>query len=186
MKAIILDTETTGLLLPSTAPLEKQPRIVELGLVVVENGKLISEHNWLINPERPIPADATKVSGITDEMVADKPKFRELLAEIEEIFGGTEMLICHNAPFDTGMLKNELLMCSRTGFPWPAEIICTVQEFLPVFGKRPKLTKLYEHFMDVPLAQTHRANDDARAVFEILDKVKFFDQLGYGEKTKKG
>ncbi len=178
MKAVIFDTETTGLLLPSSAPLEKQPRIIELGIAVVIDGKLASEHNWLINPEMEISAEITKITGITNEDLVGKPLFRQLLGEIEEVFGGSDYGFAHNAPFDVGMLTNELKRCGRTGFPWPTEIICTAQEYTPVMGKRPRLINLYEYVMGRPLAQTHRASDDAMAVFEVLQKDKFFDQLG--------
>lgn len=177
MKAVIFDTETTGLLLPSSAPLEKQPRIIELGVAVVIDGKLEASHNWLINPEMEISDEITKITGITNEDLVGKPLFRQLLGEIEEAFGGSDYGIAHNAPFDVGMLTNELALCSRTGFPWPKEIICTVQEFTPLMGKRPKLVHLYENVMGKPLAQTHRALDDAMAVFEVLEKYRFFDQL---------
>jgi len=56
-------------------------------------------------------------------------------------------------------------------------MICTVQEYHHLFGKRPKLTALYEHIIGRPLAQTHRALDDAMAVFEILDKDNFFVKM---------
>ena len=177
MKAVIFDTETTGLLLPSSAPLEKQPRIIELGIVVVEDGKKTGEHNWLIYPECEISAEITKITGITNEDLQGKPLFRQLLAEIEDVFGNSDMGIAHNAPFDVGMLTNELKLCCREGFPWPTEMICTAQEYTPMFGKRPRLIHLYEKVMGRPLAQTHRAIDDALAVFEVLEQDKFFQQL---------
>lgn len=176
-RTVIFDTETTGFLLPSSVPLEKQPRIIELGIVVVEDGKKVDEHNWLINPECQITAEITKITGITNDDLKDKPIFRELLGEIEDAFGIADYGFAHNAPFDVGMLKNELARCGRTGFPFPKEMICTVQEYYHLFGKRPKLTALYEHIIGRPLAQTHRALDDAMAVFEILDKDNFFMQM---------
>jgi DNA polymerase III epsilon subunit-like protein len=177
MKAVIFDTETTGLLQPATMPLEKQPRIIELGIVVVEDGKKISEHNWLINPECWLPEVITKITGITDADLDGAPKFRELLPEIEAVFGGSDYGFAHNAPFDVGMLTNELAMCSRTGFPWPTVTICTAQEYTHVLGYRPRLINLYEHIIGLPLAQTHRALDDALAIWDILERDKFFDTL---------
>ena len=177
MRCIVWDCETTGLLLPSSAPLEKQPRIIELGIVVVEDAQKVAEYNWLINPDCEITAEITKITGITNEDLADKPKFRELLGEIEEAFGVSDFGFCHNAPFDVGMMKNELARCARTGFPFPKEMICTAQEYTHVMGKRPRLIHLYEHIMGVPLAQTHRALDDAIAVYEVLEKDGFFFKL---------
>lgn len=179
MKAIIFDTETTGLLLPSSAPLEKQPRIIELGAILVstETG-IVGELTQLINPEMEISAEITKITGITNEDLVGKPTFKEYLPTLRAFFDGADMLICHNAPFDSGMLRNDLKRAGCDDFPWPAETICTAQEYTPVVGKRPRLLQLYEIIMGKPLAQTHRALDDAMAVYEILDKDKFFSQLG--------
>ena len=168
--ALIFDTETTGLLLPKAADLNKQPRIIELALARVEHGKIVSEHEWLIDPECVISAEITKITGITNEMVAGKQKFRELLGEIEEAFAGADTLIAHNAPFDVGMLTTELQRCERTGFPWPLATMCTVQEFMHLKGRRLKLTQLYELKLGKVLAQTHRALDDVIALAEICVK----------------
>lgn len=176
-KDLVFDTETTGLPLPRSAPLTKQPKIIELGVVVVMNGKLHSEHNWLINPGEPISAEITKITGITNEDLVGKPSFRDLLPEIEEVFADAENCMAHNMPFDQGMLEFELERLARTGFPWPRNMICTAQEYAPLFGRRPRLVQLYERIMGVPLPQTHRALDDARALFDTIHKDKFFDKL---------
>lgn len=177
MKAVIFDTETTGLLLPKAVPLEKQPRIIELGVVVVVDGELHEMHNWLIDPEQEISAEITKITGITNEDLAGKPKFRDILPAVEEVFAGADLGIAHNAPFDVGMMSNELLRCQREGFPWPAETLCTIQEYRHLFGKRMKLLQLYEKILGKPLAQTHRANEDAYAVYEVLAADNFFKKL---------
>lgn len=178
MKAIIFDTETTGLLLPSVAPLEKQPRIIELGALAVSESGVIGELSQLLDPQMEISAEITKITGIKNEDLVGKPTFAEFLPQLIEFFKDADMLICHNAPFDSGMLKNDLRRAGCEDFPWPAEIICTAQEYTPVLGHRPKLLTLYERIMGKPLAQTHRALDDAMAVYEILDKDKFFTQIG--------
>lgn len=178
IKVVIFDTETTGLLKPSAMPLEKQPKIIELGIVVVEDGKKTGEYNWLIDPEEQITAEITKITGIKNEDLIGKPKFREILSEIEEVFAGSNYGIAHNAPFDVGMLTNELLRCARTGFPWPEEVLCAVQEYRHEFGgKYCKLVALYEKKMGRPLAQTHRALDDALALYELLHQDNFFVRL---------
>jgi DNA polymerase-3 subunit alpha (Gram-positive type) len=176
MKIIVWDTETTGLPLPSSAPLEKQPRIIELGVVVVVGGKVESTHNWLINPEQQISDEITKITGIKNEDLFGKPTFGQLLGEIEEVFGHSDFGIAHNAPFDTTMLNNELKRLGRTGFPMP-EMICSVQEYTHKLGKRYNLKNLYERVMGRKLEQTHRASDDAYALYEVLAQDKFFDQL---------
>ncbi len=182
MKIIIFDTETTGLPLPLAAPLEKQPKIIELGLVVVEGGEVVETHNWLVDPGEQITEQITKITGITNEELAGQPRFVEIADRVSAIFADADIAIAHNAPFDTKLVNFEY---ARLGaeFKWPAEIICTVQEFKHVIGKRPKLTELYQHFLGQELAQTHRAIDDAMALFECLKAAKFFEMLDPTEET---
>jgi len=187
MKAIIFDTETTGLVKPGLIDLSKQPKIIELGLVIVESEetptariwRITEERNWLINPGEPITAEITKITGIKDEDVADKPGFEEVWSEAWGYFEGAGISVAHNHPFDKAMVDND---CRRIdgGEPfkaWPEIQICTVQEFTHVFGHRPKLTDLYERYMGKPLAQTHRASDDAKALAEVLLAINFFDSI---------
>lgn len=177
MKAIIFDTETTGLLLPSTAPVEKQPRIIELGALVCSESAILGELSQLLDPQVEITAEITKITGLTNDDLKGKPTFKEFAPQLADFFRGADYLICHNAPFDVGMLKNDLKRAGIEDFPWPETIICTAQEYTPMMGKRPKLLALYEKVIGVPLAQTHRALDDAMAVYEVLTKDKFFEQL---------
>lgn len=187
MISIIFDTETTGLLKPAAIPLEQQPKIIELGALKVDGDKIIGELSQLIDPEEPLTAIITKITGIKDEDLADKPPFYEYFPLLVDFFEGTDMLICHNAFFDTGMLKNEISRLSfetsnenvrcAIKFPWPAETICTVQEYKALLGKWPKMTELYEKIIGKPLAQTHRALDDCKALHEILVADKFFDKI---------
>jgi len=170
MISLVFDTETTGLPLPDCADLDKQPRIIELAITRIEDGKIVSEHEWLFNPECKLEAVITKITGLTDEDLADKPKFAEMLPEIIATFAGAEQLIAHNAPFDVGLLGFELKRASCTAFLWPPTTICTVQEFLHEKGRRLKLTELYKMKMGNELKQTHRALDDVRALTEICIK----------------
>lgn len=170
MISLVFDTETTGLPLPDCADLDKQPKIIELAVARIEDGKITAEHSWLFDPECKLDPVITKITGLTDADLAGKPKFRELLGEIEEAFGGAGQLLAHNAPFDVGLLAFELARACRTGFPWPETTICTVQEFFFLKGRRLKLTELYELKLGRPLSQTHRAADDVRALCEIVIK----------------
>ena len=178
MKAIIFDTETTGLLLPSKAPVEKQPRIIELGALAVSKDGIIGELSQLLDPQVEITAEITKITGLTNEDLKGKPTFAEFLPQLADFFRGADFLICHNAPFDTGMLRNDLKRACSEDFPWPTETLCAAQEYTALLGKRPSLKILYQHIIGEPLAQTHRALDDAAAVHAVLLKDKFFDKIG--------
>lgn len=178
MNFIIFDTETTGLLLPSNAPLDAQPQIIELGAVLCDGNGVRAELSQLIDPGQPLPAEITKITGIRDEDLAGKPTFAEFLPALKLFFADADFLICHNAPFDSGMLRNELQRADCEDFPWPKEILCTAQEYAARFGRRPRMNQLYERIIGKPLAQTHRALDDARALHEILVKDGLLAKLG--------
>jgi len=171
MIAAVFDTETTGLTLPSTAPLEKQPKVIELGIALVEGGKIIGEGNWLINPGELVSAEITKITGITNDQLEGQPAFRDVWnGEAQYMLRNAGCVVAHNLPFDKALIDYE---CMRlTGEPfgcgWPAIQICSVQEFVHLFGHRPKLTELYKHFTGKELAQTHRALDDVKALVEAL------------------
>lgn len=104
MRQIFLDTETTGF-----NPQEGD-RIIEIGAVELVKRRLTgSNYHQFINPERPIPEEATQVHGITDERVQNEPKFAEVVDEFMEYVSGAELII-HNAPFDVGFINHELSM----------------------------------------------------------------------------
>jgi len=101
-RQVVLDTETTGL---STAD---DHRIIEIGCVEVINRRLTGQtfHQY-INPHREIDAGAMEVHGITQEFLADKPKFADIVDDFMQFIDGAELII-HNAPFDVGFLNHEL------------------------------------------------------------------------------
>lgn len=182
---LVIDTETTGLTVPSSAPLEKQPKIVDLAIVELDercpaegdvtdaNRWIVTEHSWLINPGELLYDEIKKITGLTDDDVRGKPSFPEVLPEIVKLFHGANGLVAHNLPFDMSMLVNELRRCGKEfAFPYPPQQLCTVSNYHPVFGRRAKLTEVYERVMGKPLAQKHRALDDARALAEIVIKER--------------
>ena len=109
MYEIVLDTETTGL-----EPGEGH-RIVEIGAVELFNHMPTGRrfHRYL-NPDRPMPAEALAVHGLTDVFLADKPRFEEVVAEFLDFLGRDSRLVIHNAAFDIKFLNAEL---QRLGHP---------------------------------------------------------------------
>lgn len=186
LRILCFDTETTGLPKPKRVPLSHQPKIIEVGLVVYEcNSTLTSTmklktYSQIIDPKETISAEITKITGLTNADLVGKPTFAEILPKLSEMFEGVNILVAHNANFDVTMLANEL---NRLGadvnkaFPWPPQIVCSVQEYQHKFGFRPNLQKLYELIMEKPLEQTHRALDDANALAEILIKDRFAERF---------
>lgn len=178
MIAIIFDSETSGLTLPSIASKVNQPRITELGAVRTDGQTIISQLSQLIYPECLITEEITKITGITNDMLKGQPTFAQYLPKLKEFFNGADMMIAHNAPFDRVMLELELLRANCTDFPWPAEIICTAQEYATVFGFNPHMKELYQKIIGEPLDQKHRALDDVIDLWSVLVKDRFFEKIG--------
>jgi DNA polymerase III epsilon subunit-like protein len=165
---ILLDFETTGLILPSSSDLVLQPRIIEIGAIKVsDRGSVVAELGELIDPRQEISPEITKITGIKPEQLKGKRTIEEVIPELADFFLGAHTLVAHNVAFDRDVLYFELL---RTGwerrFPFPPNQVCTVDSTMHIKGRRMKLTELYEHTQGKPLAQTHRAVDDVRALWE--------------------
>lgn len=169
MTHLIFDTETTGLVLHPQAKDSQQPAIIEWGGLLVDcAGNELRELNLLVDPGRPLPEKITKITGITAEDLKGQPHFAEVMAQIREMFAAADVLIAHNLPFDRTLMELDLRRAGALeGWPWPRFSVCTVQEHVEEWGRRPKLLELYEHYMGRPLAQTHRAIDDVRALKEV-------------------
>jgi DNA polymerase-3 subunit epsilon len=107
MRQIVLDTETTGL-----DPLTGD-RVIEVAAVELLNLLPTGEvFHSLIDPERDIPAEASRIHGFTNGDVAGKPKFADIADALMAFLGESE-IIAHNAPFDFGFLDAELFRCNR-------------------------------------------------------------------------
>lgn len=172
---IVWDTETTGLPLHPNADLEKQPHVIELGGSILSraDGRLLRKVNWLIKPPIPVPADGIKIHGLTDEILANKPSFAEIVEGIEEEFASKELCIAHNSPFDEFMIENEMCRLGRT-FSWPPKRLCTIGLYRSEFGYDMKLTDLYKFITGEALAQKHRASSDVDALVEIVQREKLW------------
>lgn len=102
MRQIVLDTETTGLE-PSQGH-----KIIEIGCVEMINRRLTgNNYHQYLQPDRQIDEGAQAVHGISNEFLADKPRFADIVKDFIEYIDGAELII-HNAPFDVGFLDHEL------------------------------------------------------------------------------
>ena len=107
MKEVILDTETTGLMV------KDGHRIVEIGCVEIENLIPTKEKfHCFLNPERKVSEKALEVHGYNDKFLSDKKKFREIVDEFLNFIGGKRLVI-HNAEFDLSHINNELKIIGR-------------------------------------------------------------------------
>lgn len=107
-RQVVLDTETTGL-----NP-EEGHRIIEIGCVELVNRRLTQKRfHVYLNPDREIDAGAQEVHGISNEFLADKPRFADIAQDFIAFINGAELII-HNAPFDVGFLNHELALLPST------------------------------------------------------------------------
>ncbi len=167
-----IDTETTG-------TDSKEDRIVEIACVKMRGGVVIDQRDWLINPERPIPKEASDVHGILDADVADKPTFAEQKDAIMEALRGA-VPVAYNAEFDRAFILEEFARAGGAGnSPAPAARP-KVQWIDPLVWARElyrdeksKALGAMAELLGVQLENAHRATDDAVAAGRVL--AKFFD-----------
>ena len=164
-KYIILDTETTGL------EVLQGHRIIEIGAVLLNDRKKSEEHfHTYLNPSRLIDEEASKVHGIMNEDLEDKPDFSEIAEEFLEFVDGATLVI-HNAAFDIGFLNNELKLASSK-YPM-LEDICSIEDSLAIAkdkfpGQRVSLDALASRFNITGYDRTfHGALLDANILADV-------------------
>jgi DNA polymerase-3 subunit epsilon len=164
IRQIVLDTETTGL-----EP-EQGHRIIEIGCVELVDRRLTGNNfQHYLQPEREIDAAAVEVHGITNEFLADKPKFCDLASDFIEYVRGAELII-HNAPFDVGFLNHELRLMQS---PQLIDDLCAVTDTLVMAkkmhpGQRNSLDALCKRY---DIDNSHRELHGALLDAEILADV---------------
>lgn len=115
MRQIIFDTETTGMN-PNRAQgsVAQGHRIIEIGCVeLVDRIPTGNYFHLYLNPERAVDPEAYKVHGLSDEFLADKPVFADMLESFEAYLAGADELIAHNISFDLAFLDQELALAGR-------------------------------------------------------------------------
>ena len=162
---VVFDLETTGFS-PETN------RIIEIGAVKVQNGKIVDKFSTFVNPQVPIPFRIEQLTSINDSMVIDAPVIADILPEFMKFCEGCVM-VAHNAGFDMSFIKKN---CQRLDIPCKPTIVDTValaRVLLPNLN-RFKLDTVAKA-LGVSLENHHRAVDDAGCTAEIF--VKFIEML---------
>ena len=168
---VVFDIETTGFSAVTD-------RIIEIGAVKVEDGKITDKFSTFVNPKRPIPFRITELTGITDEMVIGSPDIETILPQFIE-FIGDAVLVAHNASFDVGFIEQN---CKRQKIEADFTYVDTValaRVLLPALN-RFKLDTVAKA-LNISLENHHRAVDDAGCTAEIF--VKFVQMLKERELT---
>jgi DNA polymerase-3 subunit epsilon len=165
MRQIVLDTETTGL-----EPSEGH-RIIEIGCVEMINRRLTGNtfHQYL-QPDRKIDDGAVEVHGITNEMLADKPRFADVVDALVEFIRGAELII-HNAPFDVGFLNHEFGMLGKgygrvDGYSTVLDTLKLARQMHP--GQKNNLDALCKRYdVDNTQRELHGALLDAEILADV-------------------
>ena len=157
----IIDIETTG-------GKASRDKITEIAIVLHDGQQIIETYETLINPETYIPYGITQLTGITQDMVADAPKFFEVAKKIVEMTEGA-VFVAHSVRFDYSFIREEF---QRLGFTYTRKQLCTVRLSRKAF---PDLRSygldnlIYE--LDLTIDKRHRAMGDAMATTELFEKI---------------
>ena len=169
----IVDVETTGLA-------ADRSKITDIAIFIHDGEKIVDKYSTLINPECRIPPRISMLTGITDEMVADSPKFYEVA---KDIFQKTENMIfvAHNVGFDYAMIRAEF---KRLGGSFQRKKLCTVRlsrKIIP--GLRSYGLGNLAKSLGIKITGRHRAEGDARATVKLFEKLLNDDAEGFIEKS---
>lgn len=171
---VVVDVETTG-----GSP-NGGHRVTEVAAVRVSGGRITDTFCSLVNPERPIPSMITGITGITNRMVADQPRFAEVAPRVSEALDGC-VFVAHNAAFDWRFMCHEMHLA--TGMTLSGRQLCTVRlarKLLPQLPSR-SLDGL-ALFFGLEVENRHRALDDAVATAHCLLRfIEMLDEQGVAD-----
>lgn len=167
---VCVDLETTGLN-------PKTDKITEVGAVKVHKGEIIDQIDILINPGRKLEERIIELTGLTDDLLQDKPYISDVLDQIED-FIGEDVLLGHSVLFDYSFLKVAFVNNKRTFEREGIDTLKLARRFLPELESR-SLGFLCKHYQ---IQHTpHRAMEDAKSTVELYKKLA---QNFYKEETK--
>lgn len=165
----VVDIETTG---GST----QRDRITEVAIYIFDGCEITDSFVSLVNPERAIPYFITRLTGITDQMVAHAPRFCEIAGKIVELTDN-QVFVAHNVNFDYNFIRQEF---ARLGYDYRREKLCTVQlsrKIIP--GHRSYSLGNICKELGIVIDHRHRAAGDALATIKLLEKlVRIREQSG--------
>jgi ATP-dependent DNA helicase DinG len=164
---VVVDLETTG-----NVP-KKGDRIIQLGMVVVENGKIVNRFSSFFNPDRTIPPFVQQLTNINEQMVENAPSFAEKAAEIVDMLQQS-YFVAHNVSFDLPFLQEELQMAGLPLFTGPTIDTVELARIVLPTAESYKLGDLAK-LLDITHDHPHQADSDAEVTAKLL--LKLFDRL---------
>lgn len=155
---IFIDTETTGLS-------ARFNRIIEIGFIKVEDGKIIERFSSLINPKQRLSSKITQITGITQKEVDEAPVFEEIFEQFDSKLKGYH-LIAHWASFDLSFFESEYYKLDKD---FKHKLYCSVlmSRRLYPFFRHHNLDSLIQRF-NLSIQRRHRAFDDAELIYQFL------------------
>jgi len=163
----LIDVETTG----KDASLD---RVVEVGIAIARGGELVVCKNWLVNPGRPIPKEASDVHKIGDDVVKDAPPFASVAREIVAMLAGC-VPAAYNASFDRAFLRAEVARAGLADDELPPALRKSVEWLDPLVwarelqqGERSRSLGEVATRLGIALTNAHRASDDAEAALKVM------------------
>jgi DNA polymerase-3 subunit epsilon len=163
----VLDVETTG------ASADFGHRVIELGIVRVEGGKLVAEYEQLIDPERRVSPGVTALTGISQAMVTGQPRFPDQLPVALELLQGA-VVMGHNVRFDLSFLRKEFRRSGReiTDVLGPSvPVLDTVRIARRRFGRGGNALQKLSRRLGLEPAVAHRALADAATTAQVFDRL---------------
>lgn len=183
----LFDTETTGLTKHPLAHVDDQPRVIEFGGILTDGKSVLEEYEFKCNPGIALEAVITKITGLTDADLKDKPPFMHYAAGLKTYFSKGRGRVAHNLSFDRDLLHYE---CEREGKKL-SDIgyytddpggsltveLCTVEQSFFEYGRYMKLQELIE-IVKGQYVQKHRALDDVLQLFDVAKFLGIFEVFG--------
>ncbi len=158
----IVDLETTG-------GRADRDRVIEVAVALYDGEKIVDRFESLVHPERSIPYNITRITGITNEMVRESPKFFEVAKQVVEMTENA-IFVAHNVRFDYSFLREEY---KRLGYTFTRKQLCTVKlsrkAFPEIIGGY-SLGNLIKYF-DIKVSSRHRAMDDVLATVDVFSRI---------------
>jgi DNA polymerase III subunit epsilon len=154
----VIDIETTG-------TVNKTGKIIEIAIILFNGQDITGSFTSLVNPECTIPYHITRITGITNEMVRNAPKFYEIAKQIVQLTAN-KIFVAHNSSFDYGFIKNEF---EQLGYHYNRKTLCTVElsrKLLP--GHRSYSLGNLCNDLNIRIIGRHRAEGDALATAELF------------------
>lgn len=177
MRALVFDTETTGLIENRTVRKAMWPEIIEFAGIMIDwdTLEILDSYETLIKPSKRLDPKIVEITRITDEMLEGRPHFAEVADEIRSGIETCDLAIAHNCSFDVEMVDMEFERLGRK-IRWP-RTICTVEQTIAIKGARMKLGDLHEYLFGMRHEDAHRSMPDVRALVRVVQELKRRDLL---------